>query len=105
MAELLAADTDTAMATRWRRRRMCILDAGVPAPAALESVTGRRLRLRCSARLETGRTVRLRHPLAGAIAGRVEAADGRHVDLALAGDGEAVGFALAATAADMTRGR
>lgn len=105
MAELLAADTDTGMATRWRRRRMCILEADAPAPAALERLSGRAARLRCSAMPPAGSEVRLRHPLAGSIAGRVERADGSHVDLALAGDRAAVGFALAAIAADMTRGR
>lgn len=105
MAELLAADTDTEMATRWRRRRMCILECDAPAPAALEALSARRARLRCSARPAPGSSVSLRHPCAGEISGRIERADGSHVEMTLAGDEAAVGFALAAIAADMTRGR
>lgn len=105
MTEPITADTDIQMATRWRRRRMCILEAGAPAPAALDRLSARRVRLRCSAAVENGTRARLRHPVAGSIEGVVDRADGSHVELRLAGDEQAVGFALAAIAADMTEGR
>lgn len=102
MAEIVTAPADRQMATRWRRRRMCLLDAGAPRPAALEYISGRRARLRCGARPETGSKVMLSHPAAGAIAGTVQSSVADIVELQLAGDEAAIAFALAAIASDMT---
>lgn len=96
---------DQAMATPWRRRTMCILlCGGIPAPAALEAISGRGARVRSSARPETGDTILLQHPAAGRIEGRVEAVGPAALELVFAGDEPAVAFALRALAADMTRG-
>lgn len=92
-----------AMVSRWRRRRMCVLVAPTPAPAALRELTARGAFLETSLRPEVGSDVELRHPEAGSISGRVRiiAEDGIGIDFA---QGEAtVAFVLAAIAADMTR--
>jgi hypothetical protein len=91
------------MASRWRRRRMCVLIADGPAPAALRDVSASGAFLETNARPAIGDRIELRHPEAGSIAGEVRA---------LACDGVAVrfergeasaAFALAAIAADMSR--
>ena len=91
------------MATRWRRRRMCILVADAPAPAALRELSARHAFLETNARPAIGEEVELHHPDAGAIRGIVScvARDGVEIEFEF---GEAsVGFALAAIAADMSR--
>lgn len=94
---------DTAMATRWRRRRMCVLVAGSPAPAALREVSARGAFVETNARPEIGSRVELRHPEAGAIAGIVRALAADGVQLSFTCCEASVAFALAAIAADMTR--
>ena len=91
------------MASRWRRRRMCLLIAGAPAPAALRTVSATGAFVETRARPAAGAAVELRHPEAGAIGAVVRrlAPDGVELGFAL---GEAsVAFALAAIAADMTK--
>lgn len=92
-----------AMASRWRRRRMCVLVADLPVPAALRDVSASGAFLETAARPPLGSGIELHHPEAGAIRGVVSS---------LAGDGIAIGFdcceasvafALAAIAADMSR--
>ena len=93
----------TAMASRWRRRRMCVLIADLPAPAALREISATGAFLETEARPALGAGVELHHPEAGTIAGTV---------LSLADDGVAIGFtcgeqsvafALAAITSDMSR--
>ena len=93
----------SAMASRWRRRRMCVLIADHPAPAALRDISATGAFLETNARPPLGSAVELHHPEAGAIDAIVRS---------LADDGIAVGFdcgeasvafALAAIAADMSR--
>ncbi len=93
----------TAMASRWRRRPMCVLIAGSPAPAGLREVSATRAFLETNARPAVGAEIELHHPEAGAIVGVVNS---------LANDGIAIGFdcgersvafALAAIASDMSR--
>ena len=55
------------MATPWRRRRMCVIHADAPSPAALESVSGRGATIRSNVNPECGAKVRLVHPAAGEI--------------------------------------
>lgn len=95
--------TTTAMASRWRRRRMCVLICDQAAPAALREVSARGAFLETNARPALGATVELRHPEAGSITGIVQdlARDG--VRLAFACSEASVAFALAAIAADMSR--
>ena len=92
------------MASRWRRRRMCILIADRPAPAALREVSGRGAVIETRARVEIGRAVRLQHPEAGSIGAKVIGQGDGTLRLAFARGEAAVAFAMAAIAADMTRG-
>ena len=91
------------MASRWRRRRMCVLVADRPAPAALREISAKGAFLETNVRPALGSSVELRHPEAGIIAGRVEAVAPDGVRLAFACSEHSVGFALAAIAADMSR--
>jgi hypothetical protein len=91
------------MATRWRRRTMCVLITDLPCPATLRDVSGIGAFVETNVRPALGAGVELHHPEAGAIAGTVRS---------LAPDGIAIGFdcgehsvafALAAITADMSR--
>lgn len=93
----------SAMASRWRRRRMCILIAGAPAPAALREVSARGAFLETNARPELGSAVELRHPEAGSISGTVRSLADDGVQLSFACSERSVAFALAAISADMSR--
>ena len=101
-ARRIRAKAET-MASRWRRRRMCVLIDDRPAPAALREVSARGAFLETNARPELGRRIELHHPEAGAIAGTVRslAHDGISIDFDCSE--RSVGFALAAIAADMSR--
>lgn len=93
----------SAMASPWRRRRMCVLIAEMPSPAALRDISGTGAFLETNARPPLGADVELHHPEAGAIAGivRTLAADGIGISF---DHGEfSVAFALAAITADMSR--
>src|SRR5918998_1385488 len=91
------------MASRWRRRRMCILVAGGAAPAALRTITASGAFLETSARPGLGDSVELRHPEAGAIEATVRSLGPDGVELGFPLVEASVAFALAAIAADMTR--
>lgn len=91
------------MASRWRRRRMCVLVASHPAPAALREVSGAGAFLETNARPALGEAVELHHPEAGAIAARVTGITADGVTLTFAPGESAVAFALAAIGADMSR--
>jgi hypothetical protein len=102
MAEIHRTST-TAMASPWRRRRMCVLHADRPAPVALERISGRGAQLRSNVRPASGSIVTLVHPAAGEIRAEVHAVTDNGIELAFAGDEASVAFALGAIAADMTR--
>lgn len=91
------------MATPWRRRRMCVIHADGPAPAALERVSGRGATIRSNTKPECGALIRLVHPAAGEIVAEVHAISEAGIELSFAGDEESVAFALSAVAADMTQ--
>ena len=95
--------TGDRMATRWRRRRMCILIADSPAPAALREISARRAFLETNARPAIGDMVELHHPDAGMIEGTVTAVAGDGIEIAFPFGEASVGFALAAITADMSR--
>jgi hypothetical protein len=97
-------DRNGAMATRWRRRRMCVLLAGAPSPAALRDISARGAFVETNARPEIGAGVELRHPEAGAIEAVVVAVAKDGVELAFTCSEASMAFALAAITADMTRG-
>jgi hypothetical protein len=103
MAAPQRLENRTAMATRWRRRRMCVLIAGHPAPAALREVSAAGAFLETNARPALGATVELRHPDAGTIFGEVRLLADDGVGIAFECGERSVGFALAAIAADMSR--
>jgi hypothetical protein len=93
----------TAMASRWRRRRMCVLVAGQPMPAALRAVSATGATLDTNARPSLGSAVELHHPDAGAIAGIVRAVSNGGVEIGFACGEHSVAFALAAITSDMSR--
>ena len=92
----------TAMVTRWRRRRMCVLIADHPAPAALREVSATRAFLETNARPALGSAIELHHPEAGVIAGTVSSLSGAGVEIAFDCGEQSVAFALAAITADMS---
>ena len=92
-----------AMASRWRRRRMCVLVDDRPAPAALRHVSAKGAFLETNARPELGRTVELHHPEAGAIAAIVRSLAPDGISLSFDCGERSVAFALAAIASDMSR--
>jgi hypothetical protein len=91
------------MATRWRRRRMCVLVAGGAAPAALRTISASGAFLETAARPALGEKVELRHPEAGTIAATVRSLGPEGIELAFPVGEASVAFALAAIAADMSR--
>ncbi len=92
----------SAMASRWRRRRMCVLIADSPCPAGLRDVSATGAFLETNARPLVGAHIELHHPEAGAIAGIVQsiAADG--IKVAFSCSERSVAFALAAITSDMS---
>lgn len=91
------------MASPWRRRRMCLLVADHPAPAALREVSGAGAFVETHADLRLGARVELRHPEAGAIQAQVRSVTPEGVGLSFHFGEASVAFALAAIAADMSR--
>ena len=91
------------MASRWRRRRMCVLIADHPCPAALRQVSATGAFLETNARPVLGARVELHHPEAGAIEGQVSSLADDGIGLAFRTSERSVAFALAAIAADMSR--
>src|SRR5687768_14969504 len=92
-----------AMASRWRRRRMCVLIAEHPAPAALREISATGAFLETNVRPALGAAVELHHPEAGAINGIVRSLADDGIALGFACGEASVAFALAAIAADMSR--
>ncbi len=93
----------SAMASRWRRRRMCVLIADLPVPAALREVSATSAFLETNARPALGVDVELHHPEAGAIRGVVEGVSGDGIRIGFNCTEQSVAFALAAITADMSR--
>jgi hypothetical protein len=91
------------MASRWRRRRMCVLIADHPVPAALREISATGAFLETNARPGLGSSVELHHPDAGAIEAVVRALADDGIELGFACGERSVAFAMAAIAADMSR--
>jgi hypothetical protein len=91
------------MATKWRRRRMCILHTDRPSPAAIRTISARGAFLETNERPPLGSRASLHHPDAGVIEGEIRSLAQDGVELVFRGDAPAVAFALAAIGADMTR--
>ncbi|HEY0149321.1 MAG TPA: hypothetical protein VGB70_09975 [Allosphingosinicella sp.] len=103
MAAQAKIGSTKAMASPWRRRRMCVLVADMPAPAALREVSARGAFLETNARPPLGADVELRHPEAGSIRGTVYAVATDGVRLGFPCSEASVAFAVAAITADMSR--
>lgn len=103
MGRAYSLDERRGMVSRWRRRRMCVLVAGHPAPAAIREVSALGAYLETTARPAIGARVELRHPEAGTIAAQVRAIGEDGVSLGFDYGERSVAFALAAIAADMSR--
>jgi len=103
MGAVRSLDGRPTMASRWRRRRMCVLVDDRPAPAALREISASGAFLETRARPPIGTRVELHHPEAGAIAAEVRAVGEDGIALAFACGERSVAFALAAIAADMSR--
>lgn len=93
----------SAMASRWRRRRMCVLIADLPVPAALRDISATGAFLETNARPALGTQVELHHPEAGAITGVVRSLSNAGVEIGFICGEQSVAFALAAITADMSR--
>jgi len=93
----------TAMASRWRRRRMCVLIHESPVPAALRDVCATGAYLETNARPTLGSEVELHHPEAGVITGIVRSISTGGIQIAFRCTEQSVAFALAAITADMSR--
>ena len=91
------------MASRWRRRRMCVLIADSAAPAALREVSASGAFLETAARPAVGTRVELRHPEAGSIDGEVRWVSDEGIALIFTYGERSVAFALSAITADMSR--
>ncbi len=91
------------MASPWRRRRMCVLIAELPVPAALREISAAGAFLETNARPALGSLVELHHPEAGAIAGVVQGVSGDGIKIRFDCGEQSVAFALAAITADMSR--
>lgn len=103
MAAAASIEGRTNMASRWRRRRMCVLIAEHPAPAALRDVSASGAFLETNARPALGASVELHHPEAGAILGEVRGLADDGIAIGFTCGEHSVAFALAAIAADMSR--
>ena len=103
MAATASLEGRTNMASRWRRRRMCVLIAEHPAPAALREVSASGAFLETNARPPLGASVELHHPEAGAILGQVRGLADDGISIGFTCGEHSVAFALAAIAADMSR--
>ena len=103
MAATHSLNSRSSMASRWRRRRMCVLIAEHPAPAALREVSAAGAFLETNARPALGASVELHHPEAGAILGEVRTLADDGIGIAFVFGERSVAFALAAIAADMSR--
>ena len=95
-------DGASAMASRWRRRRMCVLICDTPAPAGLREVSATGAFLETNARPGVGTQIELHHPEAGAIAGTVQAIAGDGIVVSFVCSEISVAFALAAITSDMS---
>lgn len=97
-------DRPMAMASRWRRRRVCELHAdGMSQMVALRDISGNGARLETRQPPPLGTQVELRHPHAGAIVARVSEVGLGDIHVSFDRQERAVAFALGAIAADMTR--
>lgn len=93
----------SSMASRWRRRRMCVLITNHPSPAALREISANRAFLETNTRPDLGSLVELHHPDAGAISGTVRSLAHDGIEIVFTCSEQSVAFAIAAITSDMSR--
>jgi len=93
------------MASPWRRRRMCVLIADHPSPAALREISAKGAFLETNARPALGSAVELHHPDAGPISGTVRSLARDGIGVVFTCSEQSVAFAIAAIASDMSEPR
>ncbi|MDQ8755274.1 hypothetical protein RCO27_03430 [Sphingosinicella sp. LHD-64] len=103
MGQAYTLDDRRRMASRWRRRRMCLLVTTEAAPAALRDISATGAFVETRVRPEIGARVELRHPEAGSISASVQSAGEDGIALRFDYGERSVAFALSAIAADMSR--
>jgi hypothetical protein len=98
-------DRSVAMASRWRRRRVChLIQDEISGSVALRAIDGRGAWIEIDEAPALGSRVELRHPDAGSIRGTVSEIGKGTMRIGFDSAEGAVAFALAAIASDMTRG-
>src|SRR3546814_8379289 len=102
MAARRRFNTESGMATRWRRRRMCVLLCDGPFPASLRQVSANGAFLETNARPAIGRQIELLHPDAGQISAAVEGHGLEGIQIRFDGSAPAAAFALTAIVAEMS---
>lgn len=103
MAARRRFNTESGMATRWRRRRMCVLVCDRPFPASLRHISANGAFLETNARPAIGGRIELFHPDAGRIGAAVESHEVEGIQIRFDGSAPAAAFALTAIVADMSR--
>jgi hypothetical protein len=103
MAAMRSMTGRSGMASRWRRRQMCVLVHEHPAPAALREVSATGAFLETNMRPALGERIELHHPEAGAISGMVRSLADDGIGISFDCGDRSVAFALAAITADMSR--
>lgn len=93
----------SAMASPWRQRRMCLIVADRPAPAAIRHISALGAFVETNERPALGSRIELRHPDAGSIHGQVRSIALDGIDIAFDCGPRSVAFALATIGADMSR--
>lgn len=95
-----------AMASPWRRRRVCTLaHGGTEISVALRGIDGRGAQIDIDEAPRLGSRVELRHPEAGSIGAVVNEIGRGTMRIGFDGSEHALAFALRAIASDMTRDR
>ena len=95
--------TESGVAWRWRRRRMCILLGEAPIPASVRQISANGAFLETNARPGIGNRVELLLPDAGQITATVESHGHEGIGIRFDGSAPAAAFALTAIVADMSR--
>lgn len=95
-------DFNEAMASPWRRRRVCQLVTDRQTQAALRDISASSAFVETREQPPLGLRVTLIHPEAGSITARVSGLAEDGILLTLDGDERAVAFALGAIVADMS---
>lgn len=103
MVARLKRTDDAAMASRWRRRALCLLLGAGDAPGALRRIDATGAFVETNLRPALGEMLELKHPDAGRIPATVAGVAPDGIALRFDYGARSVAFALSAIAADMSR--